>query len=312
MASKTRSGSKSVSRDPEKKLYPGRPIKDLRLTNYLLFLRDKKETHAMKQGPLVPCWTKLSTVDIVTSLEFYTAVFDWFPLKFQFPQTTTSDRNPTQIIYQEGPGAFDFRSLRLSADEPWSAGVAGMYQDRPQRWHCEIRVENLEGYAERIEAAHGQVIAIGGQDIVPVFDFGNLLFFKDLEGADLQLYEPLSMPCNTTIGPNIPSWYELVTADPEGAGHFYNQVLGWTTYQVTDNYWIFRYRDSDVAGMRQLLEGRARWIPYFGVSDLAQSVQKALDAGAVELTVSAFHPAEEVEILQDPLGGELGLIELPS
>lgn len=282
------------------------------MTNYLLFLRNTKESHAMRRGSCVPCWTKLATLDVATALEFYTAIFDWLPLKFQFPEITTADKNPTQLLHREGPGAFDFRSLRLTSDAPWSAGVAGMYQDKQQRWLCAVRVETLDGYARRIDAAGGKVVSFGGQDSVPVFDFGKLMFFSDMEGAELQLYEPVTMPGNTTIGPNIPSWYELVVADPERASHFYNRVLGWTAYQVTDNYWVFRYDDEDMAGMRQLLEGRARWIPFFGVSDLVSSLEAALAAGAVELAVSAFHPAEEVEVLQDPLGGEFGLIELPS
>lgn len=266
----------------------------------------------MRQGSMVPCWTKLATVDLMTSMEFYTAIFDWYPTTFVFPESTTPDQNPTQLMHQEGPGAFDFRCLRLRPEDAWADGVAGMYADKQQRWHCCIRVDSLNGFAPRIDDLHGNVLTFGGEATVPVFEFGKLMYLKDIEDADLQIYEPLSMAGNTAIGPNIPSWYELVVADPERTGRFYSELFGWTVYQITDNYWVFRKNEEDIAGMRQLLEGRARWTPFFGVSDLSKAVQTALDAGAVELTVSAFHPAEEVEVLQDPLGGEFGLIELPS
>ena len=266
----------------------------------------------MREGSMVPCWTKLATSDIVRSMEFYTTLFDWFPTTFAFPESTTPDKNPTQLIHRDGPGTFDFRCMRLRPDDEWIAGVAGMYADKQQRWHCCFRVDSLDGFAQRIESLGGQVQTMGGDATVPVFDYGKLMYFKDIEEADLQLYEPLTMMANTSVGPNIPSWYELVVADPERTGQFYSKLFDWTVYQVTDNYWVFRKGEEDVAGMRQLLEGRARWIPFFGVADLSKSVQTALDAGAVELTVSAFHPAEEVEVLQDPAGGELGLIELPT
>ena len=83
-------------------------------------------------------------------------------------------------------------------------------------------------------------------------------------------------------------WYELLTSDPDAAGAFYGDVIGWTAASAGQegmDYRIFSVGDTGVAGHMKLSDeacdsgARPGWIGYIGVDDVDAAVASVTAAG---------------------------------
>lgn len=82
-------------------------------------------------------------------------------------------------------------------------------------------------------------------------------------------------------------WYELMTTDPEAAGRFYGEVVGWTPQAAgsATPYTLFMQGEQAAGGMLQLTPemqaGGARplWIGYIGVDDVDAKAREVTQAG---------------------------------
>ncbi len=114
-------------------------------------------------------------------------------------------------------------------------------------------------------------------------------------------------------------WYELTTADMEGAKAFYTRVLGWEAADVPSPgkpYVLFTTGDTPVAGMMQLpgdaVSGGAvpQWIGYVAVDDVddaAARVEKL--GGVVHLPPTDVMGISRFSIVADPQRGTLALVK---
>lgn len=108
-------------------------------------------------------------------------------------------------------------------------------------------------------------------------------------------------------------WYELMTTDPEGAGRFYGDVVGWTfgdPVPAGDVEYRMIGNTEDYAGgvltlTREMCDGGARpmWLGYLGVDDVDAAVEKAVAAGA-KVQMEAFDApgVGRIAMILDPQG----------
>lgn len=110
----------------------------------------------------------------------------------------------------------------------------------------------------------------------------------------------------------FPIWYELVTADPDGATAFYGAVAGWTVAPPPPggpDYRMLSAADGAVGGMLKLDEAMKaegatpRWLPYYGVDDADATTAQAVSLGAGVLVPPTDIPGiGRFALLTDPQG----------
>ena len=113
-------------------------------------------------------------------------------------------------------------------------------------------------------------------------------------------------------------WYELTSADMEGAKAFYTAVLGWRTADISmpdAPYALFIAKDTPVAGLLGLpqdaLEGGAepQWIGYVAVGnvdDASNRVEKL--GGTVHIPPADVLGVSRFSIVADPQRGTIALV----
>lgn len=107
-------------------------------------------------------------------------------------------------------------------------------------------------------------------------------------------------------------WYELLTADPDGAAAFYGDVLGWTAAgagQPGIDYRLFSANGTPVAGHMKLPDGaeeagmRPGWLGYIGVDDVDAAVADIVGAGGkVHMPAMDLEGVGRMALVADPQG----------
>ncbi len=115
-------------------------------------------------------------------------------------------------------------------------------------------------------------------------------------------------------------WNELMTRDPEKAGKFYADLIGW---QVKDSgmpgtkYDMFQTGEKQNGGMMAMPEDvpaevPSHWMAYITVDDIDGTTAKVKDLGG-----QVLHGPQDIpnvgrfSIIQDPTGATVGLIAFP-
>ena len=111
-------------------------------------------------------------------------------------------------------------------------------------------------------------------------------------------------------------WNELATPNPEKAGKFYSQLLGWQAADAGMEgmpYTVFKIGDKQVAGMYKMPPEMGNmpphWMAYVTVADADASSKKAVELGGRLL----FGPMDIPKlgrfcVVADPTGAALALI----
>lgn len=109
-----------------------------------------------------------------------------------------------------------------------------------------------------------------------------------------------------------PIWYELMAPDPDAAGAFYTQVIGWSiagfggaTINGPSDYRIFSAPDgAGVAGMMAPPPGAAAgWLLYIGVDDVDATAAKIAErGGAVHMPPTSLPGVGRMAMVADPGG----------
>lgn len=112
-----------------------------------------------------------------------------------------------------------------------------------------------------------------------------------------------------------PCWFELMSADLDGARGFYADLFDW---QVTDagmpdfTYLLAKSGDEMVAGLMGLTEPDmpSFWMIYLAVDDVdAKSAQIAADGGQVHKEPADIPGTGRFAIVTDPQGAAFGLLQ---
>lgn len=110
-----------------------------------------------------------------------------------------------------------------------------------------------------------------------------------------------------------PIWYELMTSDPEGAGDFYEKVVGWTrvpfpsaTLDEAGGYTIFTAPDGEGVGgmMRTPPDGPPPgWFGYIGVDEVDATVARiTASGGSVHMPAQDLEGVGRMAMVADPQG----------
>jgi predicted enzyme related to lactoylglutathione lyase len=119
-----------------------------------------------------------------------------------------------------------------------------------------------------------------------------------------------------------PIWYELMTPDAAAVAPFYNATLGWdvqaqTTASASGHpYSMIGRADGGFAGgvltLTQEMQdngGKAGWLPYFHVDDVAASAEKAKSLGGTVWMGPVDMGVGTMAMLGDPQGAAFYLMD---
>jgi uncharacterized protein len=105
-------------------------------------------------------------------------------------------------------------------------------------------------------------------------------------------------------------WYELLTTDPDAAGAFYGDVVGWSVAdsgQTGMDYRILSHGSGQVGGMMALPPGAQQqgmkpgWLGYIGVDDVDEAVRKLTAAGgSVHMDAEDIPNVGRIAMVADP------------
>ena len=253
--------------------------------------------------PGTPCWADLSTSDLAGALAFYSELFGWEPGETGGPETG-------------GYTMFSLRGLPVAAAAPQMAQQAE--QGVPPAWTTYIAVDDVDEAAGRIEP-------LGGTLLAPPFDvlqFGRMCVFTDPSGAPVALWESRTHEGAGVVNePGAMCWNELTTRDPDAAGTFFEQLLGWEVDRKgpdAADYREFRLSDGEtnVAGCMPMVGDMwpewlpAHWMVYFAVDDVDAVAGRAAElGGTVSVPPTDIVPGR-FAVLSDPQGAVFSVIRM--
>jgi predicted enzyme related to lactoylglutathione lyase len=102
---------------------------------------------------------------------------------------------------------------------------------------------------------------------------------------------------------------ELHTGDLSGALGFYAQALGWSPERIADPHGSYLAlalgRNELGGGIVECPSGRALWLPYAEVGEIAAATERARELGAEVLLEPREGPAGWRSVVSDPAAGEI-------
>lgn len=246
-----------------------------------------------------PCWFELSTGDLDAAQAFYGALFDWAVGVSALPD-------------------FDYRLAASGKDM-----VAGMMPlamappGTPPNWMIYICVSDCDAVVELTLAEGGKVLKAA----TDVPGTGRFAVLADPQGACFGILQPAPMehpPEGSAFDQGKTghgNWIELMSSDPQAALGFYGTLFGWSEDCVMPmgemgGYHIFAQKGTQIGGMMGL--GPApmpHWLPYFGVEEVAATIETATSRGAL----LKFGPQEVpgpalIAVLCDPQGAHFAVV----
>jgi predicted enzyme related to lactoylglutathione lyase len=180
----------------------------------------------------------------------------------------------------------------------------------PPHWLNHIQVEDVDATVEKAKQAGGK-LAAGPFDMEGV---GRMAIIGDPQGAYVGVYQPDG---DWQAPEGVFVWSELGTTDADAAQRFYEDVFGWETQDMGDEYGgyrIFRRGPQDENGVAGLMKNPdpsipAYWNPYVGVEDPDATVAKAKELGATAIVEPMDIPnVGRFAVIQDPQGAVFGII----
>jgi uncharacterized protein len=236
-------------------------------------------------------WHEQVSSDPDAAKQFYTELFGW----------------GTEVFM---PGEIDYTMIS-SGGQSHGGFSKAMEGAPPPHWLGHVRVENLDETVEKVKDAGGK-LAAGPFDMEEV---GRMAVVADPQGAHLAVYQPHG---EGGAAEGVFVWDELGTSDADAAQRFYEQVFGWTTTDMGEDFGGYRVFDrvggtgQGHAGLMQLQDPSIppMWTPYVGVEDTDATVAAAKDLGGGVLVEPMDVPTVgRFAILTDPQGAVFGVIK---
>lgn len=237
------------------------------------------------------CWISLMTPDPDRAASFFQKLFGW-----SYSEAVPGGR----LIHVDGRMAgmlMDLAKCLPGAE----AGIDVM-----------IKVADAEALVARINALGGRA-----EPAFDVMDNGRMAMCWDPTGGHFNLWQPRAKDgaeCDPGA-PGAPTWFELLTDDPERAVRFYTELFGWQAVAQQPapgmTYTIFKHGGTDIAGAMRFMPDKMgsiakippHWGTYFAVRNTDDTVRLAKEQGA-EVCV-APHDIPEVgrfALLKSPQG----------
>lgn len=244
-----------------------------------------------------PCWLDLGSPDTTTAAAFYTAVFGW-----EFVSAGPD---------AGGYGFFQLDGRRVAALGPLTEEGAS------SAWTVYFRTPDAGATAQEAAKAGGTVRV----EAFDVMDAGRMAALTDPGGAEFSVWQPASLKgLERASDDNTLCWTELHTPDPEAALGFYQRLFGWRSQRMEAPGMTYRVlstaegdqEDTSFGGVAELQQGtdRARWIPYFAVTDADETVDRAgLNGGTVLMPAADIPDVGRIAWLADPFGAPFAVLK---
>ena len=238
--------------------------------------------------------------------------------KFVWHEQVSSDPKAAEGFYSKlfgwqtevfKPGDADYTMISSGGSAHGGYGKA-MEGAPPPHWLSHVRVDNIDETVEKAKAAGGK-LAAGPFEMK---DVGRIAIIGDPQGAYISAYQPEN---EGPAAQGVFVWDELGTTDVDGAQRFYEEVFGWTTADMGEEYGgyrIFKHDardDTGVAGVMQLPDDAkgSFWQPYVAVEDPDATTAKAKELGGSALMEPMDVPkVGRLAVLRDPQGAQFGII----
>jgi predicted enzyme related to lactoylglutathione lyase len=246
-------------------------------------------TVATRVGTFV--WHEQVSDDPAKAQDFYAKLFGWGTEVFK-------------------PGEIDYQMIS-SGGQTHGGFSKAMEGAPPPHWLAHVRVENVDETAEKAKSVGGKLVA-GPFDMEEV---GRMAIIADPQGAYLGIYQPYGEGSDAE---GVFVWDELGTNDVDGAQRFYEEVFGWVTTDMGEDFGGYRIFDRPGgtgrghAGLMQLEDTSIppMWTPYVGVDDTDACYAKAQELGAATIVEPMDVPGVgRFAILKDPQGAVFGIIK---
>lgn len=238
-------------------------------------------------------WTDLATTDPDAAKRFYGGLFGW-----------EHDDQPI-------PGS-DAVYTMMRRDGKDVAAVFRGQEGMPTAWSSYVTVESADAAAAKAAELGGTLMA----EPFDVMDSGRMAVVQDPTGAVVSVWEPHgSIGATYVNGPGALTLNQLNTSDPEAAGRFYADWLGWRTEEVSGGdqaYWGIYNGDRLNAGMMRLPPGAGappHWLAYFGSDDADADAARAGELGGQVMVPPLDVPGGRIAVIQDPQGAIAGLLD---
>ena len=219
-------------------------------------------------APGTPSWAELDTTDEIGALSFYGSLFGW--------EDDPQEISPGWFYHMQKLNGLEAASMYRQSDEEREQNV-------PPHWNTYFTVNNVDETVEAIKE-HGGTVVFGPMD---VFEAGRMAFSQDPQGAYFAIWQANKhIGCRIKGEPGAMYWSELLTTDREAGIEFYVKVLGMErgfVMQPTE-YAMLKAGGTEVCGVMQITpdmgEFPPHWTVYFGVNDVAATVEQAQSLGA--------------------------------
>ena len=246
-------------------------------------------------------WPELGTTDQDAAKKFYTSLFGW-----QFKDTDMGPMGTYTIFTRDG---VDVGALYTLEPKMRENGV-------PPFWGAYVTVDDADAAAERARANGGTVMG----EPFDVMDHGRMAVIQDPQGATFCVWQ-----AKTHIGaqvhgePNTLGWTQLNAKDTAVAKTFYTSLIGWKTQEdpmpgTGGNYTTWLKADGPAGGMMAMPPGTpaaapAHWLPYFAVTSVDATAQKAGSLGAKTFVPPTDIPGTgRFAVFADPQGAAFAII----
>ena len=186
----------------------------------------------------------------------------------------------------------------------------------PPHWNAYVTVAD-------VDAAVAKAKSLGATVLAPPFDVmdaGRMAVLQDPTGAVFQVWQAKQhIGAMILSEPGALCWTELTTTDTKAAEKFYTQLFGWVPKHSPPES-PMQYTEFSVDGVPSIgmmpkppqmpASVPSNWMPYFQVSDITTSVEKAKsEGGRLIVGPQEISGGSRFAVLSDPQGAVFAVFQ---
>ena len=222
----------------------------------------------MADTPARFVWYELMTTDVDAARTFYTHVVGWSALDVSAP-------GMPYTLFLAGENAV--------------GGLLHLADEATQAARCPLA--RLRSRSSDVDAAAGQVVALGGHVHIPPTNIGDISRFSVVADAQNAVFalirwtQPGTEPLSALRANGRVNWHELFADDCDRALAFYSDLFGWSKAIANSGdlgtYQLFALRGQTIGGVltKPPTLPAPFWLHYFNVGDIDAAASRVTAGG---------------------------------